>query len=128
MAETGKEYRLTQFGIRHRCQITNYDNAPAIRTSVELSLKFRKQIEETCQIGDTTLIQKNTINIGKIDSGAANPFVFYIANFSDDFVEIKFPDFASIHRLGDSKPQSVPMTTNRNFLMIAPLAKPKVAQ
>jgi hypothetical protein len=119
-AMPGLDYVLTRYGIRHRCQITNYDNVPAIKASIELSLTFRKQNEDAGQPSETTLVQNNSIKIGKLDSGATNSFVFYIANFSDDFVEVRFPNAATIHRLGESASKSVPITNNGGLLTIAP--------
>ena len=123
-AMPGQDYVLTQYGIRYKCQITNYDNAPAIKASIELSLTFRKQNKDTGKPYDIDIVQPKLIKIGKIDFRSANSFVFFIANFSEEFVELRFPDYASIHRLGEPTPKLVPITNKQSFLMIAPMPKP----
>ena len=44
--------------------------------------------------GAVTLAREWPIQISKIDPGVINPFVFYIYNQSNKFVEITMPEFA----------------------------------
>ena len=67
-AMPGHDYVLTQYGLRYKCQITNYDNAPVIKASIELSLTFRKQNKDTGKPDDIDIVQPRLIKIGKINS------------------------------------------------------------
>jgi hypothetical protein len=96
----------------NQCQITNYSDVTLFNIAMALKLRFVEvsKDENSSRSGETKLEREWLFHISKIDPGAANPFTFYVVNFSPYFVEVSISQTASAQTVGDGKSQSVAIT------------------
>jgi hypothetical protein len=95
-----------------QCQITNYDDAPAVSIDIELSVQFveAKPTDSGMEGGKVMGEYSWPIHIAKIDPSPGQSFVFYAHNLTYHFVYLSFPETATIQRLGDSTKRTVRIT------------------
>jgi len=80
----------------YRCNVTNYGDTPVFNIDMALEEVFKEIIRDPnqpnlMQAGKIELSRKWLISIEKLDTGANNPFSFYIINSSNDMVLFHCP-------------------------------------
>jgi hypothetical protein len=64
--------------------------------------------------GKITVSRKWPIRIDKIDTGASNPFTFYILNSSDTMVLVSFPEIVNVQGSSGNMRQEIPLIHSPN--------------
>jgi hypothetical protein len=77
----------------YECKITNYGAVAIFNAEIMFKWIFQEAVANKNQVqsGKVTLERDWPCLIPKIDPGVANPFVFYIYNVSDQFVDVILP-------------------------------------
>lgn len=115
------------FGIQtiYRCQFTNYSDEPLFKVSIALHLTFSEAIKNeqnptSFRSGKTTIDRDWLIEIPKIDSGKATPFMFFILNASTQFVSVILPNKVAFLTGSDGQLRNVDLILSANAMMVFP--------
>lgn len=90
----------------YKCSVTNYGPRPMLAIRIGLNLVFQKAVRDkdnpnAVRNGEITAQRPWRIDVPKIDPGANNPFIFYIWNITDAWVNVSFPDSVEAEYIGD---------------------------
>lgn len=108
------------------CEITNYGDGPVFNVAMTIKLAFRDvvidpNLPNQKTSGAVTLSRDWPIEIPKIESGPEARFKFYIFNMSPKFAEATLGSQATVHRLGESVTENVPIVQpNTNHMWFVP--------
>jgi hypothetical protein len=122
--QPGTDYPFTGgTPIVQKCEITNYNSGALTNVEIELDVVFREMIPNPDggnRSGKITLQRPWPIKIGKIDPGAANPFVFYAFNVGAELAQVRIPDTATAQRMGNSTLKTITITKSNNIFINLP--------
>jgi len=121
--------RIGPFKFDHECKLTNYSILPVFDVKISLYAIFKEAIVETAtarKSGNVKVTREWPLEIPKIDPGKENPFVFYIVNFSKDFVDISLPRTITLRREADQVEQTFPLNQPTHiYLLLMPFNEDK---
>lgn len=98
----------------YRCTVVNYGEEPLLNVNLVFDTRWNKPIAVGTQLesGEEWATASWPIMIGKIDSGASNPYEFYIQSLDGGFVTGKFGPIANGTSLDESKPHELSVITS----------------
>jgi hypothetical protein len=106
----------------YECKTTNYGAVAIFNAEIVFKWIFQEAVADKNQLrsGKVTLERNWPCLIPKIDSGMANPFVFYIYNVSNQFVDVILPASISGTPAGKSVAIRFSLTQSRALPMNLP--------
>jgi len=107
------------------CRFVNYGEDPAFRIESVFGVAFRETIRdaqnpESMQSGAVVLSRGWQVNLAKVEAGADRPFVFYVMNQSDHFMDVSLPDKATLQLEADEAIQTVPLIRSTDKALTLP--------
>jgi hypothetical protein len=124
-------YPIFLTGRGYECRITNHSPITIFNATVILESVFLKSADVTQEgapnlvgkrSGDRLLDRQWTIRVPKLEADAKSPFVLYISNPNDVFVEVRAPDKIRFQRLGSSETEVANLipSTRQQILFVPP--------
>jgi hypothetical protein len=128
----GAEYKFRELlGLNIlRCQLTNYEQTPALNVMIPLVVRFREIIRPSVTertVGKIIMERPWPLKISKVDPGSGNSFTFYLVNDSPLLIDFDVPDHVTIQSLGNLQAKTAKLTVgSAPMLALFPLEEPPI--
>jgi hypothetical protein len=96
----------------YTCKVTNYGAETVVNVTIKIHVTFSRMVDAG---GGQRRSEAPRFDadcpfvIAKIDPGVNNAYVFYMGNFWDEFVTVRWPDSATAATVGDSTISGIPL-------------------